>query len=169
MPKPKVSFLKHSVNANVSTGIDFNQHSRDMVETNVGIEARQETVMLELDLGRANVDLAGPSGAVEVGFKSDSDSVGFAASTELSLARADGELKVTDHFGLVGSANLNANTGIKVGSDGFEVNLLGTGVTLGVGGKYTLNTPFGSAGAMASSNKKHKNVKNHKKKKLLTK
>jgi hypothetical protein len=44
------------------------------------------------------------------------------------------------------SAGLNANTGVKVGSEGVQASLLGFGLTFGVGGRWTIDTPFGSAG-----------------------
>ena len=65
---------------------------------------------------------------------------------ELSAARADGSLNITENFGVYGSANLNLNTGVRVGSDGVEALCLGWGLTLGVRGKWTFNTSFGSRG-----------------------
>jgi hypothetical protein len=52
---------------------------------------------------------------------------------------------------LYGSVGLNANTGLKLGSGGCQAGFLGFGLTLGVGGRWTIDMPFGSAGASAGA------------------
>jgi hypothetical protein len=100
------------------------------------LEAKQEYRFGELALN-------GPNGGVDLSLKSKG---GVAAMVEASAAKAEatcGPLYV--------SANLNANTGIKLGRNGAQFGFLGFGLTLGIGGKWTIDTPFGSAGGATSS------------------
>lgn len=109
-----------------------------------GIDFRQETLKFETEDGNAVV--AGPSVGAEAGLKQTANGGNFVAKADLSLVRAEKSLQVAEDLDVYASANLNANTGLEVGADGVEVNFLGLGVTAGVGGKWKVNTPFGSIG-----------------------
>lgn len=92
--------------------------------------------------GFTTVAYEGPSAGIDVGVKSGVKDSGISAMAELSAAKA------TKTVGpLYTEANLNANTGVKIGKKGFKLNFLGFGATLGVGGKFTLDTPVGSVGS----------------------
>lgn len=86
------------------------------------------------------VGLNGPSAGASLGFRYGSEN-SMSAMVEPSLCNAEG------HVGpMVASVGLNANTGVKINPEGFKFGIFGFGLTAGVGGKYTLDTPFGSAG-----------------------
>ena len=87
---------------------------------NIGVEARQETIKYDSVNRIGSSTLAGPSAGVELAFKSNQYRSGVSAMTELSLGRAEGTLNVTKNVGAYGSANLNANTGARIGTDGVE-------------------------------------------------
>ncbi len=107
-------------------------------------EIRQETVKYENEDG--TVVLAGPSGGVEAGVKMTKEKFCLVTKAELSLARGEKCFPMTDDYGLQVFADLNANTGIEIGTSGVEVNFQGFGLTLGVGNKWTINTPLGGFG-----------------------
>ncbi|ODM90887.1 hypothetical protein Ocin01_15797 [Orchesella cincta] len=65
----------------------------------------------------------------------------IAAMVEPSLCKLEGQAGP-----LVGSVGLNANTGVKVCEEGVKCAWLGFGLTMGIGGKFSIDTPFGSAG-----------------------
>ena len=109
-----------------------------------GVDFRQETLKFETEDGKATV--AGPMVGAEAGVKHTVNGGNFVAKADLSLVRAEKSLQVAEDLDVYASANLNANTGVEVGADGVEVNFLGLGVTAGVGGKWKVNTPFGSIG-----------------------
>lgn len=77
---------------------------------NIGADVRQETVKYEAENDVGSVTMAGPSVGAELGFKSDQNRTGLSAMAELSAARADGTLNVTENAALYGSVNINANT-----------------------------------------------------------
>ena len=102
------------------------------------------TVKCETDYGGGigTVGAEGPNAGIDVGFKTGTDFTGVALMAEASAVKAEVTL---DPAYL--SGNINANTGVKMGSGGFQLNILGWGATLGVGGRWTVDTPVGSAGA----------------------
>lgn len=109
---------------------------------NVGANAGLSTVKAERELTEnSKLSLQGPSCGVDAGVKVTGERVGVDLMAEASAAQA----MVSAGPAFV-NANLNANTGVKVGTDGVKVGFLGFGVTLGVGGKFSLDTPVGSAG-----------------------
>lgn len=128
---------------------------------NIGADVRQETVKFQAENDTGSVTVAGPSAGAEVGFKSNQNRTGLSAMAELSAARAEGTLNITENAAVYGSANLNANTGAKIGTDGVEVNVLGFGLTLGVGGKWTFNTPVGSLGGCSPMTNTNTNTSTH--------
>ena len=116
----------------------------EVVLERFGVNFRQETIKYESEDGSGKV--AGPSAGAEAGYKRTEKGENIVLKTELSLARAEKSFQVTENVDAYVSANLNANTGFQAGDDGVEVNLVGFGLTLGVGGRWTINTPFGSFG-----------------------
>lgn len=54
--------------------------------------------------------------------------------------------------------SISTLTRAKVGTDGVEANLLGFGLTMGVGGKWTINTPFGSVGGCSANTSTNTNA-----------
>lgn len=128
----------------IGAGGQVKDKSAELVLRREGIDFRQETIKYES--GNDLVTVAGPSLGAETGLKHTIKGGNLVAKGEFSAARVEGTLPVTEDIGLYGSANLNANTGVQIGADGFELNILGFGLTLGVGGKFKVNTPLGSAG-----------------------
>lgn len=92
--------------------------------------------------GAVEVGFEGPNTSFDIGIRSNVKNSGLAAMAKLSAAKA--EVAVGP---LYACGNLNANTGVKIGRQGLQVGLAGFGITLGVGGRWTIDTPFGSAGA----------------------
>lgn len=115
----------------------------DLEFFNVGAEARIHLIKAETEYGNGigTIGFQGPSAGIDIGLRSSTENSGISAMAELSVAKAEGTLGP-----LYGSVGLNANTGFKLGDGGVEANALGFGVTLGVRGKWTINTPFGSLG-----------------------
>jgi hypothetical protein len=109
------------------------------------------TVKAESEEG--NLVIKGPNAGIDLGFKVGSDT-GVSAMAELSVAKAE-----ISNGPLYASLNLNSNTGLKIGNDGCKVGLVGFGLTLGVGGKWTIDTPFGSVGGTSASTVKNKDSK----------
>lgn len=132
------------IGAGIGSGMKVKDKSAETVLYRGGVDYRQETIKYKSD--NKLVTVAGPSLGAEGGVKCSNKGVNLVAKAELSFARVEGTLPLTDDIGLYGSANLNSNTGVQIGWDGIEVNFFGLGVTLGVGGKYTINTPYGSGG-----------------------
>ncbi|ODM93088.1 hypothetical protein Ocin01_13597 [Orchesella cincta] len=88
----------------------------------------------------ASVEATGPSlgGAFGAAYGSEKK---VSAMVEPSLVKVEGQVGR-----VVGSVGLNGNTGVKVNEEGVQFGVLGFGLTLGVGNKYTIDTPFGSGG-----------------------
>ena len=117
---------------------------------------RQETIRYDTAKGQGvgGVTLAGPSIGGEVGFQTSvKQGPEVSAMLEASLARAETSINLSKNGisggngpALLASANLNANTGIKVGGGGVKFGILGLGATMGVDNRWTLDTPIGSVG-----------------------
>lgn len=115
-----------------------------------GVDFRQETIRYETEVSSdsdSNVTtLAGLSLGAEVGSKTTTKGDYYVAKVELSAGRAERNVSISEDFSMHFSANLNANTGFVSGPDGNELTVLGFGLTLGLCGKWSINTPFGSTG-----------------------
>ncbi|KAH9399848.1 RING-box protein 1 [Tyrophagus putrescentiae] len=122
-----------SANLNANTGLEIGADGVEVVLNRAGVNLRQETIKYESEDGSGTV--AGPSAGAEAGYKRTVNGGSLAAKAELSLARAEKSFQVTENVDAYASANLNANTGFQAGDDGVEVNVLGFGLTLGVGGR----------------------------------
>jgi hypothetical protein len=170
------SLFKQTANVNLKPGQDVQTSNElsyrpnegwevssetEVNAVNIGADVRQETVKFQAENDTGSVTVAGPSAGAEVGFKSNQNRTGLSAMAELSAARAEGTLNITENAAVYGSANLNANTGAKIGTDGVEVNVLGFGLTLGVGGKWTFNTPVGSLGGCSPMTNTNTNTSTH--------
>ncbi|KAJ6645505.1 hypothetical protein Bhyg_00711, partial [Pseudolycoriella hygida] len=101
------------------------------------------TLDAEKDISGA---VSGPTIGGSAGLSIATDT-GAGAMLEASAVKAEGTIGVTKKASLYGSVGLNADTGVKANREGVKANLLGWGLTLGVGGKFTFDTPFGSLGA----------------------
>lgn len=147
---------KADADAHIGWGLAVKSKSAkaEAVLKRTGFDFRQETIKYQSKDGSGVV--AGPSGGGEAGYKCTEKGGNLTAKAELSLARAEKNFRVTENMGAYLSANLNANTGLEIGADGVEVNLFGLDVTVGIGGKWTFNTPFGSIGG-ASMSLRHTN------------
>ena len=115
----------------------------DVTVLDVSAEAHATTVKAGTEYGDGvgTVSVEGPNAGVDIGIRSGLKKSGFSAMAEASVGKATGTLGP-----LYAEANLNANTGLKIGTEGVKANFLGLGFTLGVGGKFTFDTPFGSIG-----------------------
>jgi hypothetical protein len=92
--------------------------------------------------GAGMVALEGPNAGIDIGIRSNTERSGISAMLEASASKAEATLGP-----FYASANLNVNTGLRVGSEGFQASVLGLGFTLGIVGRFTFDTPFGSLGA----------------------
>ncbi|CAF1395877.1 unnamed protein product [Adineta ricciae] len=115
----------------------------DVEVLNVGVDVGVELLKAKTGCGNGlgTLTLTGPSAGVDAGLKSGVRETGLSAMAELSAVK--GEVTLGP---LYVSAGLNANTGVKAGTGGVQANVLGFGFTFGVGGRWTIDTPFGSGG-----------------------
>ncbi|CAG2172199.1 unnamed protein product [Oppiella nova] len=97
-----------------------------------GADFHVHTIKLETDYGGGigTVGAEGPNAGIDVGVKTGTDFTGVALMAEASAIKAEVTLGPAYLSG-----NINANTGVKMGSGGFQLNILGWGATLGVGGR----------------------------------
>lgn len=91
------------------------------------------------------VGFTGASAGASLGARFGTENA-VAAIVEPSLLKVEGQYSVSDNAALCGSVGLNATTGVKLNKEGFKAGVLGFGLTMGIGGKFTIDSPFGSAG-----------------------
>ncbi|CAL8118034.1 unnamed protein product [Orchesella dallaii] len=145
----------------IGTNADQNGCSADAftgyragVSGNVTI-LKSETKNIKVnDKWDATVEATGPSLKGDIGAAYGSEKK-VSAMVEPSLVKVEGQVGP-----VVGSVGLNANTGVKLNEEGVKFGILGFGLTLGVGGKYTVDTPFGSGGFATSANQSDADVEN---------
>ncbi len=127
--------------------------SNNVEVLNIGAKVHVHTIKAETKYGgdTGKVALEGPNAGFDIGIRSNVENSVISAMAELNAAKAEVILGPAYACG-----NLNTNTGLKAESQGFQANYLGFGLTLGVSGRWTFDTPFGSVGASTANVLVHK-------------
>ncbi|ODM90883.1 hypothetical protein Ocin01_15798 [Orchesella cincta] len=88
----------------------------------------------------ASMTGSGPSIGGDIGLFLGSENK-IVAMVEPSLCKVEGQIGP-----FVGSLGYNLTTGVKLSEEGFKFAWAGFGLTMGIGGKFSVDTPFGSGG-----------------------
>lgn len=140
----KTSMLE--AKANFKTGVlNAEYNSREGSDASyliAGVDANLTLFEATNEFNGVELTINGPNAGVDLGLKTEGLSA-MAEASAVKIEAINGPLYV--------SANLNANTGIRMGSEGFQVGFLGFGLTLGIGCRFTFDTPLGSIGGSTSS------------------
>lgn len=123
-----------SFEASYESGDGFDLSTSHLV---VGAELGLTLFEARREYEKGELTINGPNVGLDVGLKTN----GFSAMTEASVLWTE-----ATYGPFYAALGLNLNTGIKL-QDGLQIGLFGFGICLGVNGKWTIDTPFGSAGS----------------------
>ena len=121
-----------------------------------GIDMSIHSIIVEKSFDKGSLSVEGPNAGIDLSTKLGPEN-SISLMAEASVAKAESTLDITKNVALTVTVDLNCNTGVKIGSGGVKASFLGFGLTMGVGGKWTIDTPVGSVGGCPAQAEKHKN------------